>query len=974
MPTLKVTSGPGAGQSLAVDRELVIGRENADLAIADAELSRRHAVVRPRGDAIEVEDLGSVNGTFVDGRRIHVATQLSAGTTVRMGSTQMTVELELARPDATAPREVPKAATTAQRAQAPAGEGPPPVAAPRRALRVVTGTAPGTRIPLGAEPLTIGREARGPGTLDSDPELSRRHATISEIDGRVVVEDLGSTNGTFVKGRRITAPTVIEAGEAIRVGTTTLQLLEVSPVAPSRVAGAALSAVSRVRSAETTLLGRLAAVASRRSRQILAGTAIFVVIAAVFGAPVAGILPSQPYPDPDVESSVATDRLEEASGRAVGVGLLVLVRAGEDVSSPGARAKVDRVLVRIREEKHVAQVIDFYKTGSPALVSKDKRSTYVSIVFKHADEDEIDEVAADLRDDLEKQRGVIVGGKALVGQSIGEQSGEDLGKAEGLAFPILFIASLFIFRGLVAALLPLFMGIITIFTTFLVLRLLNAAVTEISVYALNMVIALGLGLAIDYSLFIVSRYREELARHGPGPEAIRRTLQTAGRTIVFSALTVAAALSSLLVFPQKFTSSMGIGGAAVALIALSVSLVALPALLAVLGPRINSLSPRRWRESAERSARQERGGFWYRLSQIVMRRPLPVALASAALLIAMGLPFLRIEFNSFDAQTLPTSSNVRKVDTAIQTEFVANRGRQVNLAVEASPRDAAKVESYANGLKKLPHVVDVERPRQLSRTLWQVDVVTRHADRDERTLDLVRAIRDRQGPFPVSAAGGAAAFIDQQASLGDHLPLGLAVISLVTVFLLFALTGSVLLPIKSLIMNMLTVSAAFGLLVLIFQDGHLEGLLAFESEGGIEASQPILIFALAFGLSTDYAVFLLTRIKEARDAGASEGEAVALGLERTGRIVTAAALLFCIAVGAFATSQIIFIKQLGLGVAFAVIIDATIVRALLVPSLMALLGRRNWWAPGPLRRLHTRVGISEGEELPRRAAPQSGTP
>jgi uncharacterized membrane protein YdfJ with MMPL/SSD domain/pSer/pThr/pTyr-binding forkhead associated (FHA) protein len=945
-PSLKVVEGSAAGTTISLgDGPFLIGRAESELGRLgdDPELSRQHARIERRDGQLVIEDLGSTNGTLVNGRRIVEPTPLRPGDSIEVGTTRL--EVLTPEPEVTAPRRVEKP--------------PPVVGRPRAVLQVVSGPAIGQRIPLGDESLVIGRAEAGPGKLGDDPALSREHAKVFVVDERLAVEDIGSTHGTFVNGRRIVYPTVIKPGDSINVGDTTLEVLEAPTEAPSRVSQAAVSAIQSVREAETGLLGKFGEVTSRRPGRILGATAVFFVIAVILGGPVAGILPSHPKPDPDVESSLATEELENASGTRVGIGLIALVRSDQPVRSRATRAKVRRVIATLERDPAVARVIDFYSVRDPAFVSKDGTDTYAGAVFKDLSQDGINDAGERLEASLQKQRGVIVGGETLTGPAVGDQAGEDLGKAEALAFPLLFLASLLVFRGFVAALLPLYVGIITVFASFLVLRFINEVITEISLFALNLVIALGLGLAIDYSLFIVSRYREEMVKHGPGATALRITLQTAGRTVLFSALTVAAALGSLLVFPQSFVYSMGIGGMVCSLIAVTVALVALPALLAALGPRINALAPKRWQAAVERTARQEQGGFWYRLSRLVMRRPIPVAAGSAALLILLGLPFLGVKFTGFDASVLPETSNVRKVDIALRTDFPQNRGRQINLAVSAPPSAARELQSYTADLRKLRNVAAVEAPRRLNPEIWQIDVIPRFSDLDDRTLDLVREIRNRPAPFELKAAGPAAAFIDQQASLGDSLPLALSILALVTVIILFAMTGSIILPLKSLLMNVLTVSAAFGLLVLIFQDGRLEGLLDYNSQGALESTQPLLLFVLAFGLSTDYAVFLLTRIKEARESGLSETESVAVGLERTGRIVTAAALLFCIAIGAFATSQIVFIKQLGLGTAFAVLIDATIVRALLVPSLMALLGHRNWWAPGPLRRFHARFGISE---------------
>jgi RND superfamily putative drug exporter len=428
-------------------------------------------------------------------------------------------------------------------------------------------------------------------------------------------------------------------------------------------------------------------------------------------------------------------------------------------------------------------------------------------------------------------------------------------------------------------------------------------------------------------------------------------MRTAGRTVLFSAVTVAAAMAALIVFDLRFLFSMGYGGVLVALTAALVSLTVLPALLAVLGPRVNALGLKRWKQSLARDASRVQEGPWYRFSQWVMRRPGPIALATAALLIAMGLPFLRIEFTGVDASVLPTERSARVVQDALDTEFPPGRTSPIYVAAESD--DAAAVREWA---QTLPGTVS--EPQQAD-GVWRIDVVTGDAALSDEAQGLVDDIRDHAAPFPFRVGGETAGFMDQQTSLGESLPLALLLLCGSTLVILFLMTGSVILPVKALVMNLLTLSAAFGLLVLIFQDGRLEGLLAYDSQGALESTQPILLFCVAFGLSTDYGVFLLTRIKEARDSGLGDRESVAVGLERTGRIVTYAALLFCIAIGAFATSEIVFIKELGVGTALAVLIDAFLVRALLVPSLMALLGSWNWWAPRPLARLHARLGLAE---------------
>ena len=700
-------------------------------------------------------------------------------------------------------------------------------------------------------------------------------------------------------------------------------------------------------------MDRLARLIVRRRRLVLAFTVVFVLFAGAFGGPVVSLLDNDDdFEDHGSESILARDAIERATGRSAAPDLIALVRLGAPIDTPQAREKIARVARSLRDPD-VAEVVAV-RDGEPAeLVSRDRRTTYLLATFR-AGVDE-DAAAERLKERVEREPGVTAGGGRLAFMQVSEQIEQDLARAEMLAFPLLFLLSLVVFRSVVAALLPVAVGATTILATFVWLRLVNE-IEPMSVFAINLITGAGLGLAIDYSLFVVSRFREELAKGDDTGAALRATLRTAGRTVAFSAVTVAAAMAALMVFELRFLFSMGVGGVLVALTAAVVSLTVLPALLVALGPRVNALSLKRWQVSMHRDAAQVRAGPWYRFSQAVMSRPGPIAAATAALLIVMGLPFLRIEFTGVDASVLPQDRSARVVSDVLDREFPPGRTTPIYVAAETG--DPGAVAAWARGLEALPNVDAVAPPRRAD-GVWRVDVVTGAEPLSDEAQRLVRDIRAEHPPFDFRVGGGTAAFIDQQTSLGDSLPVALALLCGSTLVILFVMTGSVVLPVKALLMNLLTLSAAFGLLVLIFQDGRLESLLAYDSQGALESTQPILLFCVAFGLSTDYGVFLLTRIKEARDGGLDDREAVAVGLERTGRIVTYAALLFCIAIGAFATSEIVFIKQLGIGTALAVLIDAFLVRALLVPSLMALLGRWNWWAPRPLARLHSRLGLAE---------------
>ncbi len=706
------------------------------------------------------------------------------------------------------------------------------------------------------------------------------------------------------------------------------------------------------------MFAALARLASEHPKRVLLVTGVLAVLAAAVGGPVAGLLTASPhdFEDSSSPSVKAHAWLARAAAVEPSPGIVALLRPAAAPATRAGRAEVSRAAATIASAPEVARVVQ-------GPVSRDGRETYLA-AFTRAGADGAD---AALRVQERLGPRAVLGGPDLAQHQIGASVQSDLARAELLAFPILFALSLWVFRGLIAALLPPLVGGLTVVATFLALRGVEA-VQPLSIFALNLVTGLGLGLAIDYSLFIVSRYREELEAHGPGAEALRRTLLSAGRTVLFSSLTVASALASLLVFPQRFLYSMGIGGALCALLAASVSLIALPAGLALLGPRINAGAPARWRRAGERSARGEAGGAWYRLSRAVMRRPALIAAASTALLVALALPALGVRFTAADASVLPHGRSAREVDDALKTRFAGTQAAPLYVALRAPA--SAELSRYAAALRARRGAVAVTPPRFVGEDTWRVDVFGRGAPSSESSRALVREVREVRPSFPVAAGGEAAAFVDQQRSLATHLGAALAILVAVTLLLLWAMTGSVVLPFKALVMNALTLSATFGLLVLVFQDGRLQGVLDYTSQGALEATQPILLCAIAFGLSTDYGVFLLARIKEARDRGADESASVAAGLERTGRIVTAAALLFCVAIGAFATSGVVFIKEVGLGTAAAVALDASIVRALLVPSLMALLGRRNWWSPAPLRRLHARIGPrEEARAVPAESAP-----
>jgi uncharacterized membrane protein YdfJ with MMPL/SSD domain len=708
------------------------------------------------------------------------------------------------------------------------------------------------------------------------------------------------------------------------------------------------------------MFNSLASLAQRHGRRTAILAVIFFIVAGALGGGVASKLGPYGADDPATESVKAQDRLEADGFRDAGV--IVLVQDVDPKDAAGQQ-RITGLENKLKANPDVASVTSYLDTRSPAFVSKGGDTTYLAVSLKSTDDKERQDAAKAIADDLDGQPGVTVGGIDVAQEQVNKQVEKDLRMAEMLAFPILFLLSLLFFRSGVAALLPLMIGGLAIVGTFLLLRLANEFV-DVSIFALNLTTGLGLGLAIDYSLFVVSRYREEIAKSGPGMDAMRRTMNTAGRTVLFSSLTVAAALASLMVFPQRFLYSMGLGGTLVALLAATIALTVLPAVLALLGNRVNAWAPSFLQRRAERDARPAESGFWYRLSRFVMRRPVGVATATAVLLLVLGIPFYSLKFTSVDAQVLPDSASARQVDNVMRAEFPPFRDTPNLILVEnATPESLAAISKEISQVDGIAQVQPAQR-------LGHQDAVIRAYSTDSyisnTSRDAVKEIRDLPAPdgSEVLVGGAAAHFVDLQSSLKSHAPIALAIVIVATLIVLFLMTGSVILPVKQLVMNALNLSATFGILVFVFQDGRLESLLDYRGQGALEQTMPILLFAVVFGLSTDYGVFLLSRIKEAHDSGIRSSEAVAVGLERTGRIVTAAALLFAIAIGAFATSHIIFIKENGIGTALAVLIDASLIRALLVPSLMELLGDWNWWAPKPLRRLHDRIGLSDSSPEP----------
>lgn len=686
------------------------------------------------------------------------------------------------------------------------------------------------------------------------------------------------------------------------------------------------------------MLERLGSLSAARPRRTLIALLLFLAVAGSIGGPLAGKLESSGgFTTEASESSRAERQLQRVTGQGASPGIVLLVNGkGADLARQTQAAT------------NTLAAVPGIATTDAAGRSQSGDAALVTATISAGADDEEEGVAKAVLTAFEDDAHVTVGGPVVSGLQISETVSEDLGRAEMLAFPLLVALALLFFRGR-AALLPLVVGLTTVLGTFLMLSIVHQFY-GLSIFALNLVIGLGLGLAIDYTLFLVTRFREELGKDTATRIAIATTMATAGRTVAFSAVTVAAALATLTLFPLRFAQSMGIAGAAVAIVAAVASLAVAPALLAIWGRKLLPKNDRRAAATYDR---------WYRLAHGVMRRPGLIAAGTAALMLLVALPAVGVKWTPVDGTSVPKGQSSRTVSDAIQRDFGGTGSTPVTVAVTAPASGAAAVRTFADQVGALDGVRSVAPPADLGQGTWRVTASVPGDPAGAAAQDVVGEIRALHPGVATAVTGPAAKFVDQQAAIGSRLPAALLVLCTLTFLVLWLMTGSVVLPIKAIIMNALTVGAALSPLLFIYQDGRLEGVLGYTSNGGVAPTDFLVTAAIVFALSTDYGVFLLGRIKEARDGGETEREAVAVGVARTGRVVTAAAILLAVAIGAFSTSSIPFIQQIGIATATGVLLDAFVVRTLLVPSLMALLGKWNWWSPKPLRHLHGRIGISE---------------
>jgi trehalose monomycolate/heme transporter len=711
----------------------------------------------------------------------------------------------------------------------------------------------------------------------------------------------------------------------------------------------------------------------RRRRLVLVLAVIVVAFAAAWGTGVFSRLQSSGgFTPSDSQSQQASNVAQAAFGRDAGDVVVLYSSPDQTVRSPGFRAAVTGTLAALPHSE-VLSYETYWSTGSPQFISTSGRETYAVLELAGP----TDDARQASYDAIKNELGAPglrtqVGGPVPTYEAISKEVTSDIGRAEGFSLPALLIVMLVIFGSLAAASLPLAIGGIAILGSFTALRLLTLA-TPVSIYSINITTILGLGLAIDYGLFMVSRFREELHRQPTVQDAVARTVATAGRTVAVSGITVALALASLMLFPETFLRSMGYGGVATVLVDMIAALTVLPALLALLGPRVNAL---RIRRTVRRPPVAEGQGAWYRLASSVMRRPVLYAVPIVIVLLALGSPFLRVTWGGTDATVLPAGAPARVVTEALNRDFPDNPTAPIESVVQfsgpvaGSPTRSAQLAAYVGRLGRVAGITGAQ-VTGVRGDVARVDMRYGPAPYSPQARAIVEQVRDVPPPAgaQVYVGGQTAQLVDELSSLGQTLPwMGLAVAAS-TFVLLFLAFGSVVLPVKAIVMNVLSLTAMYGVVVWIFQEGHLSGLLQFTPNGTIEPTMPILMFAIMFGLSMDYEVFLLSRVRERYDLTGDNTAAVASGLQRTGGLITSLALLLIIVVGAFSASGITFIKLLGVGMIVALIVDASVVRVLLVPAVMRLLGPANWWAPRPLRRLYARYGLRETGTVPADASP-----
>ena len=736
------------------------------------------------------------------------------------------------------------------------------------------------------------------------------------------------------------------------------------------------------------MLHRIARLAVASPRRVIIAAALLALLIGVFGVPVADKLSPSGFQDPTSESSRTARMLTDKFGQG-DVALVFVVSAPDRYDSPQARAVAIGVIDTLTRSGHVARITSPWTpppSAGAGLLSADRKSGLIvtGIVGTEAEQQrytkELTDAVVGKRDGVS----VLAGGAAMVNLQVTEQSKRDLLVLEAIVVPLSFLVLIWVFGGVFAAALPIMVGLMAILGSLAVLRTVTFF-TDVSIFALNLTTAMGLALAIDYTLLMISRYRDELAGGADRAQAVTTTMATAGRTVLFSAVTVALSMAVMVLFPMNFLRSFAYAGVATVAFAALSAVVVTPAAIMLLGDRLDSLDVRRaFRRLLGRPEPQPlpvEQQFWYRSTKFVMRRAVPIGLATVALLAFLGAPFFGVKPGFPDDRVLPKSASAHQVGDLLRSDFAIDADSEVPVIIaDSAGLDRAEVDRYAAELSTVAEVDSVSAPsgtyvggrltgpplaatgEASGSTLLTIGTSLPLFSRDsEDQLTRLHAVPSPGGRV-VEFGGLAQTNRDSVHAITSRLPLVLGLIAVIMLVLLFLLTGSVVLPVKALILNMLSLSAAFGATVWIFQEGHL-GALGTTPTGTLVANMPVLLFCVAFGLSMDYEVFLVSRIREfwlaSQQTAADNDESVALGLARTGRVITAAALIMAITFAALIAAQVAVMRLFGVGLTLAVLVDATLVRLVLVPAFMHVAGKWNWWAPRPLRALHRRIGISE---------------
>jgi putative drug exporter of the RND superfamily len=694
------------------------------------------------------------------------------------------------------------------------------------------------------------------------------------------------------------------------------------------------------------MFNKLGSLIVAKSKLIFAIYLIAVILAGGIGSAVFGKLDSGGYSDPKSDSAKAFTYLTDVF-KVKDPAVVLVVETKDGITNPSAIASATKLENQIKTESGVDSTLSYWSAGgAPSLKSTDGKSAFLFIFSDDVDWDNVQSLGKNIQakyDGKFEDLTVYASGTGVFAHAINTKISEDLKLSESISIPLTFILLVFVFGGLVASAMPLLVGVSAILASFLVIYLLTF-VTGVSIFALNLITGLGLGLGIDYALLIVNRFREELHAGRSVDESIKRTVNTAGKTVFYSGLTIVITLAALVLFPQMFLKSFGYAGVTVVVMAVLGALVALPALLAILGTRIDKLVVRK------SSITPKEDGRWAQTARFVMRRPVAVVMLSLIVLTVLAAPIKNIVFSQVDSRVLPASNSAALASKIISDRFPGQEGNPIEIIVPKGATMGTQINQYTNEIAQVPGIVRIG-DSQVSGNDVRVTAIHSMGPRTPAAEVLIKDIRKIRAPEGTLIGGVAADYADTQIGIAKTMPWALLWIAIGVLILLFVFTGSIILPIKAIILNILSLGATLGVITWIFVDGHLKWLVGdFTVTGSVDTGSIILVAVVAFGLSMDYEVFLLSRIKEEHDAGRSNVESVATGLQRSARIITAAAGLLAIVFASFMLSGVTSIKMLGFGVAFAILLDASLVRALLVPALMRLFGERNWWAPNAMKR------------------------